>query len=181
MGSKGQIVLLFWCLMTKGEKLRPKQLDQLPLVNFKVYLVFDQNPLIAKNCSLVGEIISWWEKGGVFWLLIKTSLESYFDLPNQVFFDIEIGKWICLAKINQVLAKVIQICQILCKIKWSSIWHQFALFSLHLKMLLHYELLLMCWYKSPKEGDWQRNVHLGQFYIVLVIRCSTHRGMTLLN
>jgi hypothetical protein len=25
----------FWCLMTKGEKLRPKQMDQLPLVNFK--------------------------------------------------------------------------------------------------------------------------------------------------
>jgi hypothetical protein len=25
----------FWCLMPKGEKLRPKQMDQLPLVNFK--------------------------------------------------------------------------------------------------------------------------------------------------
>jgi hypothetical protein len=35
MGLKGQIVFLFWCLMPKGEKLRPKQLDQLPLVNFK--------------------------------------------------------------------------------------------------------------------------------------------------
>jgi hypothetical protein len=25
----------FWCLMSKGEKLRPKQMDQLPPVNFK--------------------------------------------------------------------------------------------------------------------------------------------------
>jgi hypothetical protein len=25
----------FWCLMPKGEKLRPKQMDQLPLVYFK--------------------------------------------------------------------------------------------------------------------------------------------------
>jgi hypothetical protein len=25
----------FWCLMPKGEKLRPKQMDQLPLVNFE--------------------------------------------------------------------------------------------------------------------------------------------------
>jgi hypothetical protein len=57
MELKGQIVL-FWCLMPKGEKLRPKQLDQLPLVNFKIlvqiYLVFDQNPFIAKNALLCG-------------------------------------------------------------------------------------------------------------------------------
>jgi hypothetical protein len=25
----------FWCLMLKGEKLRPKQMDQLPLENFE--------------------------------------------------------------------------------------------------------------------------------------------------
>jgi hypothetical protein len=25
----------FWCLMSKGGKLRPKQMDQLPLVDFK--------------------------------------------------------------------------------------------------------------------------------------------------
>jgi hypothetical protein len=28
MGLKGPKVLLFWCLMPKGEKLRPKQMDQ---------------------------------------------------------------------------------------------------------------------------------------------------------
>jgi hypothetical protein len=26
----------FWCLMPKGEKLRPKQMDQLPLENFEL-------------------------------------------------------------------------------------------------------------------------------------------------
>jgi hypothetical protein len=39
MGLEGQIVLLFWCLMPKGEKLKPKQLDQLSLVNFSKVLV----------------------------------------------------------------------------------------------------------------------------------------------
>jgi hypothetical protein len=28
-------MILFWCLMLKGEKLRPKQMDQLPLENFE--------------------------------------------------------------------------------------------------------------------------------------------------
>jgi hypothetical protein len=37
MGLKGQIVLLFWCSMPKGEKLRQKQLNQLPLVNFSKF------------------------------------------------------------------------------------------------------------------------------------------------
>jgi hypothetical protein len=44
-------------------------------------------------------------KGESFWLFIKNSLESYFDLPKQSIFDTEIGKWICLVKTNQVVAK----------------------------------------------------------------------------
>jgi hypothetical protein len=28
-------MILFWCLMPKGEKLRPKQLDRQPLKNFE--------------------------------------------------------------------------------------------------------------------------------------------------
>jgi hypothetical protein len=35
MGLKSQKMISFWCLMPKGEKLRPKQMDQLPLVNFE--------------------------------------------------------------------------------------------------------------------------------------------------
>jgi hypothetical protein len=56
------LVLLFWCLMPTGEKLRPKQLDQLPLVNFfkklsvSILGFFVQNPLMAKLLSCGGEI-----------------------------------------------------------------------------------------------------------------------------
>jgi hypothetical protein len=35
MGLKGPKMITFWCLMPKGEKLGPKQMDQLPLVNFR--------------------------------------------------------------------------------------------------------------------------------------------------
>jgi hypothetical protein len=48
-------MILFWCLMPKGEKLRPKQeMDQLPLENFKnsrVELLFCQNTLIISYCQ----------------------------------------------------------------------------------------------------------------------------------
>jgi hypothetical protein len=42
MGLKGPRLIPFWCLMPKGEKIRPKQeMDQLPLENFeKVELEF---------------------------------------------------------------------------------------------------------------------------------------------
>jgi hypothetical protein len=42
MGLNGQKLIPFWCLMPKGEKMRPKQeMDQLPLENFeKVELEF---------------------------------------------------------------------------------------------------------------------------------------------
>jgi hypothetical protein len=39
MGLKGLIVLLFWCLMPKGEKLRPKQLDQPTTCDFQNFSV----------------------------------------------------------------------------------------------------------------------------------------------
>jgi hypothetical protein len=36
MGFKGPKMIPFWCLMPKGEKLRPKkEMDQLPLENFE--------------------------------------------------------------------------------------------------------------------------------------------------
>jgi hypothetical protein len=34
-GVKGPVMIPFWCFMPKGEKLRPKQMDQLPLENFE--------------------------------------------------------------------------------------------------------------------------------------------------
>jgi hypothetical protein len=54
--------------MPKGEKLMPKQLDQLPLVNFsKIYSVrilgFLSKPSYCKNRSLVGEKFDYGKKG----------------------------------------------------------------------------------------------------------------------
>ena len=53
-GVKGPWLISFWCLMPKGEKIRPKQeMDQLPLENFEEFwkveleLLFCQNPLIV--------------------------------------------------------------------------------------------------------------------------------------
>jgi hypothetical protein len=54
MGLKGLIVLLFWCLMPKGEKLRPKQLDQPTTCEFQ---------LLLKNSSLMGEKFDYGKKG----------------------------------------------------------------------------------------------------------------------
>jgi hypothetical protein len=50
-------------------------------------------------------------KGGV-WYFIKFTLGRSLDLPKQVCLTLEIRKRICFVKINQVVAKVIQICQI---------------------------------------------------------------------
>jgi hypothetical protein len=55
--------------MPKGEKLRPKQLDQLTTCEFQNFSVrffmFDQNPLIAKIVLLWGRNLIM-GKGGVF-------------------------------------------------------------------------------------------------------------------
>jgi hypothetical protein len=62
-------MILFWCLMPKGEKLRPKQMDQLPLENFENSRV--RTSVLAKysyvqNLASYGENVGLWEKGGVF-------------------------------------------------------------------------------------------------------------------
>jgi hypothetical protein len=67
MGLKGQQVLLFWCLMPKGEKIRPKQLDQPTTCEFQNFsvrvFVFDQTLLLQKLFSYGGESRLWkkWE------------------------------------------------------------------------------------------------------------------------
>jgi hypothetical protein len=70
MGLKGQKLIPFWCLMPKGEKIRPKQLmDQLPLENFensRIELLVCQKSLIVsfvKSWSLVGRIFDYGKKG----------------------------------------------------------------------------------------------------------------------
>jgi hypothetical protein len=70
----------FWCLMRKGEKLRPKQMDQLPLENFEnreiveLQLLIYQNTLIVKIWSLVGRIYDYGEKGEFL------ALDQFFNL-----------------------------------------------------------------------------------------------------
>jgi hypothetical protein len=64
----------FWCLMPKGEKIRPKQeMDQLPLENFensRVRVFVCQNtlvcPLLSKHWSLVGRRLDYGKKGEFF-------------------------------------------------------------------------------------------------------------------
>jgi hypothetical protein len=85
-GVKGPKMISFWCLMPKGEKLRPKQMDQLPLVNLKNNRVriFDlSKTLLLQNLVSYGGEFWLWEKGGVFgtW---STFLGISLDLPNQV-------------------------------------------------------------------------------------------------
>jgi hypothetical protein len=123
MRLKGQTVLLFWCFMPKGEKLRPKQLDQPITCEFQNLRVRTlgiwSKPSYCKNCSLMGEKFDYGKRGG-FGIWSKLHLKDLWFAKTSVF-DIEIGKGIRFVKINQVAAKVIQICQILCEINWSSI------------------------------------------------------------
>jgi hypothetical protein len=77
----------FWCLMPKGEKLRPKQMDQLPLVNFENNRVrtFDLSKMLLLQIlvSCGGEFLIMGKRGS-FWYLINFSLGTSLDLPKQV-------------------------------------------------------------------------------------------------
>jgi hypothetical protein len=81
----------FWCLMPKGGKLRPKQMDQLPLVNFennRVRTTIELELLICpkysycKIWSLVGDILITGKRGS-FWHLINFSLGISLLVPKQ--------------------------------------------------------------------------------------------------
>jgi hypothetical protein len=101
--------------MPKGDKLRPKQMDQLPLENFKksrVGLLICQNTLIVKIWSLAGRIYDYGKKGEFLdldhfhsWIISLNAQTSEFDL--------EIGKRIYLQKQTKWWQRTIQICQIL--------------------------------------------------------------------
>jgi hypothetical protein len=77
----------FWCLMPKGEKLRPKQMDQLPLVNFKNNRV----RIFLFNLVSCGGDFLLWEKGE--FLTLGQFHSSIISLCAQTsVFDLEIGK-----------------------------------------------------------------------------------------
>jgi hypothetical protein len=80
-------MILFWCLMPKGEKLRPKQMDQLPLENFENsrVRVFDLSKiLLLQNLVSYGGEFMIMAKRGCFWLLIIFSIGISLFMPKQV-------------------------------------------------------------------------------------------------
>jgi hypothetical protein len=84
-GVKGPRMILFWCLMPKGQKLRPKQMDQLPLVNFENNRVrtFDLSKiLLLQNLVSHGGEFWLWEKGE-FLALDQFSLGISLLVPKQ--------------------------------------------------------------------------------------------------
>jgi hypothetical protein len=143
--------------MPKGEKLRPKQMNQLPLENFEKSRVrtfwFVQNTLIAKFGLLWGESMIM-GKGGVFesW---SFSLLKYLSLcPNK-------WDWLRDRKMN-----------LICKNKPSGrkVWSKYAKFESKtifvLKCIDVALLLVAFWYvgiNHQKGGDWKANVPLGHF------------------
>jgi hypothetical protein len=72
--------------MPKGEKLRPKQMDQLPLVNFENNRVrtFDLSKiLLLQNLVSYGGEFWLWEKGGVFGTWSIFLLKYLWICPNK--------------------------------------------------------------------------------------------------
>ena len=86
----------FWCLMPKGEKLRPKQMDQLPLENFensRIEFFICQKSLIVsfvKSWPLVGRMVDYWKKGKFLKSLINFSWNNSLYVSTSVF-DLKIG------------------------------------------------------------------------------------------
>jgi hypothetical protein len=73
----------FWCLMPKGEKLRPKQMNELPLENFENSRVRTFDLSMCKIWSLVGRIFDYGKKGE-FLALDQFSLGIPLFMPKQV-------------------------------------------------------------------------------------------------
>jgi hypothetical protein len=140
--------------MPKGEKLRPKQMDQpttcehIPKCRVSSF-VFNQNKnvelealyliktLLLQNCSLMGEKFHYGKKGEL------VAFDQIYSWNISLFaqtsvLDLEIGKRICFVKINQVVAKVIQICQILSEDK---LVFKFALFENDIALLIVFNVL----------------------------------------
>jgi hypothetical protein len=146
----------FWCLMPKREKLRPKQMDQLPLVNFENNRVrtFDLSKiLLLQNWSLMGENFLLWEKGEFL------VLDQFFHWNISWFaqtsvFDLEIRKKDLIYKNKpsggKEWSKYVKTCA---KTIWSSI-----------ALMLHFFCgFLLCWHKSPKRGRLKGKCALGPF------------------
>jgi hypothetical protein len=85
MGLKGPRLIPFYCLMPKGEKIRPKQeMDQLPLENFensRIELLICQKYLIVsfvKSWPLMGRMVVYGKKGE----FLKSLINFYLEQPS---------------------------------------------------------------------------------------------------
>jgi hypothetical protein len=151
---KGPTMIPFWCLMPKGEKLRLKQMDQLPLENFENS---SQNTLSVSFCQkLVSceENVWLWEKGGVFESLINFSWNTSLYASTSVF-DLEIENWSWFAKTKPSGGKG---------------WSKYVKFeSKTILVLICIDVALLCvafccvGINRQKGGDWKGNVPLGHF------------------
>jgi hypothetical protein len=84
----------FWCFMPKGEKLRPKQMDQLPLENIENSRVrtFDLSKhSYCQNLVSYGENVDYGKKGE---FLAPNHFYSWITslCAQTSVFDLEIGK-----------------------------------------------------------------------------------------
>jgi hypothetical protein len=70
--------------MPKGEKLRPKQMDQLPLENFKNSRVRTFDLLLLSKFGLLWGEFMIMGKRGSFWILIIFTLGLSLLMPKQV-------------------------------------------------------------------------------------------------
>ena len=132
-------------------------MDRLPLENFENSRVktFDlskysncQNTLIVKIWSLVGRMFDYEKKGEFLdlnhfysWIISLCAHTSVFDL--------EIGKWIWFAKTNQVVAKKDP--------NMSNLVKDYFCSQLHW-CCTSICCFLMCWHKSPKRGEIEREM-----------------------
>jgi hypothetical protein len=77
----------FWCLMPKGEKLRPKQMDQLPLENFetsRVRIFYLSKILLLQNLASCGGEFVIMAKRESFCYLINFFIGISLFVPKQV-------------------------------------------------------------------------------------------------
>jgi hypothetical protein len=147
-------------LNAKGEKLRPKQLDQPTTCEFQNFRVRTlgiwSKPSYFKNCSLMGEKFDYVKKGEFLVFDQNYSWKIFWFAKTSVF-DIEIGKIICF-----------------CENKPSDpnmpnpMWDELV-FNLHsLTYIWKHCCILSCFWcvgiNHQKGGDSKGNVPLGHFY-----------------
>jgi hypothetical protein len=154
--------------MPKGEKLRPKQMDQLPLVNFennRVRTFVLSKILLLQNLVSCGREFWLWEKGE-FLALDQFLSWNISRFAQTSVFDLEIGKRIWFAKTNQVVAKSGPNMPNYSKKQ----------LNLQIELMLHVFLLLFdVLAKITKKGEIEREICPWAISIsTLVIRCPTH-------